>query len=212
MLITFQLVQLDARGLIIAEGDVLALCIRLFSELLLDRYRLPLPAWGDSSLSHLAHSILGEYSRGISFFSGGHRDSEAEYFLLPQAEAAIRAIGHAMAYAAARDSGHVPASLLAIYEAGVVRDYSAWFSEVAGVSVVQQRQRETDALRGALADLPQFAQALGVQEYVRASIVDDATWKKTVQQMVAYTGPNSDHPTVVSSTAPAQQTSLRARL
>ena len=54
-----------------------------------------------------------------------HRGAAVEYYLLPQAERAVMALGHAMAYAAARDSGAVPASLLAIYKAGVVRAYTS---------------------------------------------------------------------------------------
>ena len=131
---------------------------------------------------------MTEHKDGLAALPGGHRGPDAEYYLLPQAESAVMALGHAMAYSAARDSGSVPAPLLALYEAGVVRDYAAWFAESGGVPVAVQRQRETDALRAAMPGLPQYAEDLGVRAYVRASIVDDATWKWTVKQLVAYRG------------------------
>ena len=185
--------------MVIAEGDIVVLCIRLFSELLLGRYRLPLPSPSDSSLAHLANSIMDEHVRGAAALPGGHRGAEAEYYILPQAENAIVAMGHAMAYAAARDSGRVPAPLLAVYEAGVVRDYSAWFTEVGGVPIATQRQREADALRAAVPDLLQYAKDLGIEPYIRASIVDDSTWERTLQQLVTYT--NSGSGLVYSSSA-----------
>jgi acyl-CoA oxidase len=179
---------MDARGMAIAEGDILALCIRLFSELILGRYHLPLPAASDSPLAHLAHSILDEHARGFAAFHGTRRGPEAEYYVLPLAEAAIMALGHAMAYAAAHDSGTVPAPLLEIYKAGVVRENSTWFSEVAGISFAEQRRCEAEALRTAVPHLQQYAKDLGVQDYVRASIIDDATWKRTVQQLTTHSG------------------------
>ena len=177
---------MNVRGGAIAEGDVVAVCINLFSELVLGRYQLPLPPPSDSAFARLAHSIIDEHKRGLATLPGGHRGDAAQYYLLLEAERAVLAIGHAMAYAAARDSGTVPGPLLAIYEAGVVREYSVWFSEAEGVSYAEQRRRETDALRAALPHLRQYAEDLGVKQYVRASIVDDESWSASVAEMTSY--------------------------
>ena len=84
---------------------MLALCIRLLSELLLERYTLPMPGPDDSILAQYAHSIIDGHKRRLADFRGGHRSQDAAYYLLPQAESAIMAIGHCSAFAAARDAG-----------------------------------------------------------------------------------------------------------
>ncbi|TBU21819.1 hypothetical protein BD311DRAFT_677453, partial [Dichomitus squalens] len=203
----------DVRGVIIAEGDVLVLCIRLFSELLLGRYALPCPPSTDSPISRLAHAIMDKHAKGLAALPGGHRSADAEYYILPQAESAIIALGHAMAYAAARDSGRIPQPLLALYETSVMRAYSAWFSEDLGVPLAQQRQQETDALRAALPDLPLFARELGVGNYVRSSILDDATWERSVRQMTTYVGTEQGSQYALGSVAvPESIENVRARL
>ena len=179
---------MDVRGIVIAEGDVLVLCIRLFSELLLGRYTLPLPPASDSPLARLAHALLNEHAHGLAALPGGHRSDAAGYYLLPQAERVVTALGHAMALAAARAARTVPEPLLAVYEAGVVRAHAAWFAEAGGMPLAVQRVRETDALRAAVGGVAHYTKGLGVALYVRASIVRDETWADTVQQLVAYGG------------------------
>lgn len=176
---------MDVHGAVIAEGDVLALCIRLWSELVLQRYALPLPPPTSSLSARLAHSILTEHTSGITALPGGHRGPLSESYLLPSAERGILAIGHASAYAAARAAG-VPRPLLDLYECGVMRGYSAWFSEEAGVPHKMQRQREVDALRAAVPDLEVYVERFGVGGAVRAAIVDDRTWKGCIGQMEAF--------------------------
>ncbi|KIP07465.1 hypothetical protein PHLGIDRAFT_415065 [Phlebiopsis gigantea 11061_1 CR5-6] len=204
--------EADVRGIVIAEGDVLVLCIRLFSELLLGRYELPLPPASDSPFARLAHAIMDEHAQGLAALPGGHRSAAAGYYLLPQAERAVTALGHAMALAAARSSRAVPAPLLAVYEAGVVRAYSGWFAESGGVPLAAQREREADALRAAVGGVARYAEGLGVAEYVRASIVGDEAWADTVRQLVAYGGESERLPAYSAAYAVPEVMEARARL
>jgi len=90
------------------------------------------------------------------------------------------AIGHAVAYATARDAG-VPQPLLDLYVCNVVRSNSAWFSELGGLKREQQQENETRALRAALPDLESYLERLAVKDYVRATILSDDIWKQSLQ-------------------------------
>ncbi|KAI0263647.1 acyl-CoA oxidase [Gloeopeniophorella convolvens] len=177
----------DLNSVIIAEGDVLALCIRLWGELVLGRYTLPIPDAKDSLLAKHAHGLLEEGRQTLRRIPGGHRSEAAEYELLPESERAILALGHASAYAAARRAG-VPQVLLDIYECAAIRDDPAWFSENAGLSREAQRAKEGAALREASPDIEKHLEDLNVGYAVRASIVSDEAWLAQVQRMPKYTG------------------------
>ncbi|EGO19913.1 hypothetical protein SERLADRAFT_442727 [Serpula lacrymans var. lacrymans S7.9] len=139
-------IENDGKGVIIAEGDVLTLCIRLFSELLLNRYTIPLPPSDHSLLAHHAHSLLSENLSLLASLPGGHRSPTYNSLILPQAELAIEAMGHALAYAAALAS-HVPQPILDVYESAVIRRDPAWYSEHGGLSRVQQSSGRTPPSR-----------------------------------------------------------------
>jgi len=177
----------DLDSVIIAEGDVLALCIRLWGELVLGRYTLPIPAAKESLLAKHAHGLLGEARQTLRRLPGGHRSEAAEYELLPEAERAIVAQGHACAYSAARRAG-VSQVLLDLYECAAIRCDQAWFSENAGISRAEQRAREGKALRAAAPDIEKHLEDLDVGYAVRASIVSDSTWLGQVQRMPKYKG------------------------
>lgn len=74
---------------------MLALCIRLWGELLLGRYALPIPSAKEYLLAKHAHRLLEEARQTLRRLLGGHRSEAAEYELLPEAERAIVAQGHA---------------------------------------------------------------------------------------------------------------------
>ena len=166
---------------------MLALCIRLWGELVLGRYSLPIPAAKESLLATHAHGLLGEARQTLRRLPGGHRSEAAEYELLPEAERAIVAQGHACAYSAARRAG-VSQVLLDIYECAAIRCDPSWFSENAGISRADQRTREGAALRAAAPDIEKHLEDLNVGYAVRASIVSDSAWLGQVQRMPKYKG------------------------
>ncbi|KAF9007352.1 hypothetical protein BDZ89DRAFT_1079376 [Hymenopellis radicata] len=52
--------QNDAKGAVVAEGDLLGLSIRLFSQLLLGRCTLDIPPVTESLLAQHAHGLIAE--------------------------------------------------------------------------------------------------------------------------------------------------------
>ncbi|KIJ62260.1 hypothetical protein HYDPIDRAFT_30524 [Hydnomerulius pinastri MD-312] len=180
-------IENDGKGVIIAEGDVLTLCIRLFSELLLQRYRMPLPDASESLLAQHAASLLEENIELLKQLRGGHRSQAYNNFILPQAELAIEAMGHALAYSAGLMNG-LPRPILDVYECAVIRRDPAWYTENAGLTRIIQRIREDDAVTSAIPHLDTYLDDLGIEEYVSAPIVSDGAWKEYYGTMPVFTG------------------------
>lgn len=180
-------IENDGKGVIIAEGDVLTLCIRLFSELLLQRYKMPLPDPSESLLARHAASILEENISLLSSLHGGHRSESFNSLILPQAELAVEAMGHALAYSAGLKSG-LPKPILDVYECAVIRRDPAWYSENAGLTRILQRIREDEAITSALPHLDTYLNDLAIEEYVSAPIVSDEAWKEYHDAMPVFTG------------------------
>ncbi|KAF5390953.1 hypothetical protein D9757_003968 [Collybiopsis confluens] len=182
----------DGKGVIIAEGDILTLCIRLFSELLLERYVVPMPAANSSLLAQHAVSLMDE-NKDLLRSLKDHRGEGFNSLILPQSQSVIEAIGHAMAYAAAKEA-NLPQPILDIYECSVIRQDPAWYSESVGMSRMIQRRREDAAITSALPQLEAYLDELCIKDYVSAPIVSDADWKAYVASLHRYTGNASPEP------------------
>ncbi|KAK2460001.1 hypothetical protein APHAL10511_008007 [Amanita phalloides] len=180
-------IENDGKGVIIAEGDILTLCIRLFSELLQSRYSVPLPDPQESLLSRHASSLLEENTRLFQSLSSQHRSEKFNSLILPQAQLAIEAIGHALAYSNGLKAG-LPKPVLDVYECAVIRRDSAWYSEQAGITRIDQRLREDAAVTSMLPSLPAYLSDLDIDKYVTAPIVTDELWKAYLDGLPVYTG------------------------
>ena len=179
--------QNDLKGVVVAEGDVRTLCIRLFSELLLERYKMPLPDASGSLLSEHALSLFEENKALLQELPRGHRDPAFNTLSLPQAEYAVEAMGHAMAYSAAL-RGDLPKPILDVYECAVKRCDPAWYTEKGGLTRYQQRVREDDAVTRAVPHLATYLDDLDIEAYVSAPIVSDAAWKAYFGAMSVFRG------------------------
>ncbi|ESK91894.1 acyl- oxidase [Moniliophthora roreri MCA 2997] len=188
-------IENDAKGVIIAEGDVVPLCIRLFSELLQGRYQVPLPPPESSLLARHAWSILDENTQ-LLYSVDDHRSDSFNCLILPQSQSAIEAIGHAMAYAAAVEA-KLPQPILDVYECSVIRQDPAWYSEQAGLTRMDQRLREDAAISSAMPHLDDYLQDLQIENYVSAPIVSDESWKSYALSLPTYTGNASPTPAVI---------------
>ncbi|KAJ7153925.1 acyl-CoA oxidase [Mycena crocata] len=177
--------QNDVVGGGIAEGELLTLCIRLCSELLLRRYSIDMPDADESLLAKHAHGLLEENTKLLAGF-GSHRSPEFNSLILPQSQTVIEAIGHALAYSAALKK-KVPQPLLDMYECTVIRMDPAWYSE-AGVSRLDQRLREDRVIVAMLPDINRYVYNLQVEELVDAPIASPERWKKYAAGLPTYSG------------------------
>ncbi|KAF5339568.1 hypothetical protein D9611_011500 [Ephemerocybe angulata] len=177
----------DGKGVIIAEGDILTLCIRLFSEMVQGQYHLPIPDSSDSLLAAHANSLLNENIALFRSLGCTHRSEAFNSVILPQSQPVIEAIGHALAYSAGVKAG-LPQPILDVYQCAVVRQDSAWYSEDGHLSRMRQRLQEDAALTAFLPGLSSYMTQLNVEDYVTAPIVSDAAWKAYLPELPSYTG------------------------
>ncbi|KAF8880533.1 acyl-CoA oxidase [Infundibulicybe gibba] len=185
-------IENDGKGVIIAEGDVLTLCIRLFSELLLRRYEIPLPDPGESLLAQHASSLLEENSQLLKSLNYDHRSDSFNALILPQSQTVIESIGHALAYSAALKA-KLPQIILDVYECAVIRQDPAWYTEQAGITRMEQRIREDKAVTTILPRLGSYLSDLNIERYVKAPIVSDAAWKSYLDDLPVFTGTAIPH-------------------
>jgi acyl-CoA oxidase len=179
-------IENDAKGVIIAEGDVLTLCIRLFSELLQGHFEIPLPNPSESLLARHAASLLQENQDLFASIHGEHRSEAFNSLILPQSQVVVEAIGHALAYSAAASAG-LPKPILDVYEAAVIRQDPAWYSE-EGITRMDQRKREDAAISSFMPHLDDFLTQLNIEKYVSAPIVSDDSWKGYLDALTVHSG------------------------
>ncbi|KAI9375221.1 acyl-CoA dehydrogenase NM domain-like protein [Aspergillus egyptiacus] len=185
--------QLEARGISIAEGDTLVLSIRLATELLLDRYSMPAPA--DPSC------LLARYERGIFAFcqktlfslcSGRHRSEEFNTHVLPHCQTLVEAIGHRMAYEAAREA-RVDEDHLALYQSAVLLQAPALYIQESGLKgdIWSEFEKEALALDRLLPKLDALLEETGAGPYCTAAIVSDGDWDFFVDGLQGFRGEGS---------------------
>ncbi|KAH7908513.1 acyl-CoA dehydrogenase NM domain-like protein [Hygrophoropsis aurantiaca] len=176
----------EIRGIAIAEGDILALSIRLSTELLLERYEMPKPVHSSSLLFRHEDGLLSE-NREILARIGAHRSAEYESLVLPHAEKIVQSIGHRMAYDTATLAGLDP-RITDLYQISSIRLDEAWYVENAGFSRSAQFEAEDKAIRAAMPLLDTWLEDTGIQPYIRAPIVCAERWATFVEQLDTFSG------------------------
>ncbi|KAF8901502.1 acyl-CoA dehydrogenase NM domain-like protein [Gymnopilus junonius] len=179
--------QMDIRGVTIAEGDILVLSIRLASELILDRYQVAPPSLPNSLLAKHEQGLLIHMRKTLAEFGGNHRSEAFNNRLLTRSVALVEAIGHRMAYEAAFSAGVDPL-ILRLYEAdAILRDIS-WYSE-NGLATKEKTQKvEEEILTSLFPSLDQLLEHTGVEPYVFAAITTEDSWKKFVAALPVLRG------------------------
>ena len=167
--------QNDARGIGIAEGDILVLSIRLFSELLLQRYSLPEPKHNQTLLARHASGVFSQAEEVLASLSNGHRDPAFNRLILPRSQLAITAVGHALAYSAALDAG-IPQPLLDVFESLVISLDEGWYVEHAGLTQEKRILLQDRAVLSALPHIKEYVDVLDLRKYENVPIKSDEVW------------------------------------
>ncbi|KAL1948493.1 hypothetical protein VTO73DRAFT_12568 [Trametes versicolor] len=184
--------ETELRGVAIAEGDVLALCLRLAPELLLGRYSIPASENPSSRLAVHEEKLGVELKAIIAAASAhdgnGHRSELANQLLLPRCLPYVEAIGHRMAFEAATAAA-VPTPLLHLYEAGVVGVDLATYVEFGLVASRRKwAEEEAAAVSEVYERLEEFLEATGAAPYARAPCVSQEAWDAYVETLPVYSG------------------------
>ncbi|CAA7262230.1 unnamed protein product [Cyclocybe aegerita] len=194
----------DMRGTAIAEGDTLALSIKLASELLLGRYSLPPSSDPTSLLAQHEQGLLEEY-RGLLKTIGHHRSADFDRLILPECLALVQAIGHRMAYDAAVAKG-VEKYILDLYVASCLKLDPSWYVEKLSIPRSQIREMEALAVDAVFPHLEDLLGRLGVEPYITAPIVSDENWAEFVKSIPPLVAPEEKvaEPVPVSEAPPAK--------
>jgi acyl-CoA oxidase len=146
----------------------------LASELLLGRYALEPPRYPDSLLAQHESGLFSELRAALSA-APGHRSTTYDREVLPHSLPLVLAIGHRIAYDAAR-AAQVDAPLLDLFEVSAVLQDEAWYVESLGISRAELRRREAHALEAVFARLEEYLVTMDVAPYIVAPIVSDEKW------------------------------------
>ncbi|KZV80226.1 acyl-CoA dehydrogenase NM domain-like protein [Exidia glandulosa HHB12029] len=176
--------EADARGIAIAEGDNIAISIRLASELLLGRYAVPEAADPTTLLARCEAAMFADL-RALVATMDNHRSETYNQYILPESVPLVRAIGMRMAYDAAIAAGVDPA-LVAQFEASGVRANSAVFVEL-GVPLREQRKMLVETVAAVFPQLQALLDEMDVDAYITAPIVSAEMWSAHVASLRSWT-------------------------
>ncbi|KAJ6454137.1 acyl-CoA dehydrogenase NM domain-like protein [Mycena sanguinolenta] len=179
-------IQLEMRGACIAEGDILVLCIRLATELLIGRYKLPPPMYPDCFAARYEMGLFEECHEVLSQrINGQHRSDAFNRLVLPRFRTLVEAIGQRFFYEAAKEAG-LEQAVLDVYEAGIVKHGSIWFATHEGMDASAQVAHEDAAITAAMPHLERWLQWSGAEDYAFAPIVTQARWDEFNRRLPLY--------------------------
>ncbi|TQV96984.1 hypothetical protein V2A60_000357 [Cordyceps javanica] len=166
----------------VAEGDVHVLSLRLAVELLSGRYTLP-AAQDPNTL--LARHESGLFSRlqGVASDSSSFHGDSFNARGLPRCRQLIVAIGHRMAFEAAKSAtiSAVSADVLGAFEAACVNEDPAWYVENLSYTQDQAQDMETAAYERLRPRLDELLERTGARGYVTSPLVaNEGEWAETV--------------------------------
>ncbi|KAK0234214.1 hypothetical protein IW262DRAFT_1470776 [Armillaria fumosa] len=159
----------NMRGISIAEGDVLMLCIRLASELLIGRYSIPETLNSNSLLAKHESAIFNRYTTMVE--EHGHRGDRYRSFILPQSQTIMESIGHHMAYNSA------------ITQCYAIKRDVGWYIEAEVLTQDQVASMDDRAMKAAFPHMSQWVDGMGVSDYLKAPILSEDRWDKFVDSL-----------------------------
>ncbi|KAI2624063.1 acyl-CoA dehydrogenase/oxidase [Xylaria nigripes] len=176
------------RGNGIAEGDYTVLSIRLASELLLGRYKLPAPRMKTCALARYEAGLWQEARDTIaSLDAEHHRSEEFNAHILPRCRDMVKATGQRMAYEAAVASGKLKPEALALFESSCMKADLSWYCQHEGLKRNEFLAKDAEIAKAALPLLKEFLadeEAIGA---IVAPIMTEKTWSDFVSNLPTFT-------------------------
>ncbi|KAI0425065.1 acyl-CoA dehydrogenase/oxidase [Xylaria sp. FL1042] len=172
---------LALRGNAVAEGDYTVLCIRLASEVLLGRYKIPEARVKACLLARHEAGVWKETQDMIqSLGITDYRSEEINAHLLPRCRDLVKATGHRMAYEAAVSSGKVKPEALRLFESTCMKTDLSWYCEFEGLGRNEFLISDTKAAKEALPLLQEFLTQSRPLSATVAPIMDERSWDEFV--------------------------------
>ncbi|KAI0101043.1 acyl-CoA dehydrogenase/oxidase [Nemania sp. FL0031] len=184
---------LALRGNAIAEGDCTVLCIRLVSEVLLGRYKLPEAKMKKCLLARHEAGVWKEARETLkSLGDKNHRSEEYNAHLLPRCRDLVKATGHRMAYESASMSGKIKPEALLLFESTCIKADLSWYCQFEGLVRNEFFANDAEAARKALPLLQGFLCQNGQPELAVAPIMSDELWDEFAQKLPTFEATNSN--------------------
>ncbi|KAG1814207.1 acyl-CoA dehydrogenase NM domain-like protein [Suillus variegatus] len=181
----------EMRGVSIAEGDILALSMRLVADTLAQTYELPLSTHPDGPLAMHEISLFEEATETIS--SSSDFTQAFMQYVQPRCQQMIESMGHRMAYDAAVDQG-VSRCLLDLYTINAIKTDAAWYVEHGVFTRKAIVHMEDAALSAALPRLEELLTAMEVEPYVSSPIISDKCWEEFRKTLPVYSFTQAEVP------------------
>ncbi|KAG7447425.1 acyl-CoA oxidase [Guyanagaster necrorhizus] len=173
----------EMRGVVIAEGDVLVLAIRLASELLQGKYSIPAPLYPNSLLAQHEKGVFEE-ARALVMKHGPRSKQYADY-ILPRSKDLVEAIGHRMAHESALVEG-IPAVLADIYEVFAIQKDVGWYVEAGLLTRARVADMQNSAMTNAFGNMNEWVDGMGVAKWVKVPILTEKDWDNFVDSMYTF--------------------------
>ncbi|PBK69571.1 acyl-CoA oxidase [Armillaria solidipes] len=173
----------DIRGIVIAEGDVLVLAIRLASELLQGKYSVPSPLYPNSLLAQHEKGVFEE-ARALAKKYGPRSKQYADY-ILPRSKDLVEAIGYRMAHESALVEG-IPAVLADIYEVFAIQKDVGWYLESGLLTRARIADMQNASMTNAVGNMNEWVDGMGVAKWVKAPILTEKGWDDFVDSMYTF--------------------------
>ncbi|KAL4882147.1 hypothetical protein BJY04DRAFT_227356 [Aspergillus karnatakaensis] len=179
--------ELESRGNKIAEGDITVLCIRLTSDILHGKIIIPPPLDPKALLSQHEAILLREAASLLQKCGNDFRSPASNRYILPLCQTLVEAIGHRMAYEAAR-AANIDAALLRLYETGAVKSDLATYVEHSLVTRKEVNVVEDQCVEELLPRLEGLLQDLDVGVYCRAPMLSEEWWEEWLASLETFKG------------------------
>ncbi|KAI3331466.1 putative acyl-CoA oxidase [Xylariaceae sp. AK1471] len=172
------------RGNGIAEGDYTVLCIRLVSEVLRGRYKLPEARMKTCQLARHEAGVWQEAREMVeSLLDKEHRGEEFNAHLLPRCRELVRATGHRMAYEAAAINDKITPEALKLFESICIKTDLSWYCQFEGLSRNTFLARDGKTAREALPLLKAFLSQDKPPGVAMAPIMYEESWNEFIRDL-----------------------------
>ncbi|KAH9225282.1 hypothetical protein K456DRAFT_1732043 [Colletotrichum gloeosporioides 23] len=190
------------QGNSVAEGDTLVISIRLASEILMNKYRLPQATDPKRPLALYENGILEEavsQTALTSKLSRSIRGASYNDSVLSRCRAIVEAIGQRMAYEAAKAQGNIVTEVLDLFEASCIQEDSSWFVEHGYGTRSMLWDNEKRAYGSLLPLLPSLVDRANAKAYITAPLIDEASTNAFIKGLPAFGASRDD---VIAEQAP----------
>lgn len=122
---------------------------------------------------------------------GHHRNQGFNQHILPRCQSLVEAIGHRMAYEAAKHRG-VPPEVLCLFEKLCIEADMSWYIEKGLVTRSGFLDSMTEAYSAALPVLLRERQRLETGDYITAPIMTSGSWEEFCGELPAFGGAGTE--------------------